>query len=64
MGRSRRLTMGRLCRRTQRTGLPLQTIPYFFTLLKKVLLGMPSSRAATLLLPFASFKASIKRWRS
>jgi len=41
-----------------------QTIPCFFSLLQKVLRGMPSRRAATLLLPLASFKASMSRWRS
>ena len=41
-----------------------QTTPCFFILLKKVLRGMPRSRAATLLLPSASFKASMSRWRS
>ena len=39
-------------------------MPYFLTLLKKVLRGIPRSRAATLLFPCASLSASIKRWRS
>src|SRR5947209_7221690 len=41
-----------------------QAIPCFFSLLKKVLRGMSRSRAAMLLLPWASLRASINRWRS
>ena len=47
-----------------RSVVELQTIPCFFTLLKNVLRGIPSSRAATLLFPLASLRASMSRWRS
>ena len=50
--------------RSIRPQLHRQTIPCFFTLLKKVLRGIPSSRAATLLFPLASLRASIRRCRS
>ena len=40
------------------------TMPCFLILLKNVLRGMPSTRAATLLLPPASFSASSSRCRS